>query len=124
MLCSASSGARTDEGTRRVRRTRAIQPASRQSSMSVRLAVPAVIAGHARLDDARAVGRRQGVLIRARMRGYVQELRRDLRLVAAPRDPGDGVADDCPQRVFVHHPVSTASMMPMMAASTAAAFLP
>ena len=38
------------------------------ASMAVRLAVAAVVALHGRLDDARAVGRRQGVPVVARVR--------------------------------------------------------
>src|SRR5260221_4379085 len=93
--------------------------------MPVRLAIPAVIALNARLDQARAVRRRQDVLVVAGMRGELEQAgrigraRRGLALHAGQR-----LAHERPERVFVHAPTSTASMMPMMAASTAAAFLP
>src|SRR5215471_769697 len=94
--------------------------------MSVRQAVPAVIALDAGLDHAAVVGGRQAVLVVARMTGEVHERRRigRTRLRGASVQARDRVADERAERVLVHAVISTASMMPMMAASTAAAFLP
>src|ERR1041385_2799919 len=93
--------------------------------MAVRLTVPAMIAPDARLDEARSVRRRQRVLVVARVRGEMDQVRRIRRrlLTGARLDPPDHVADERAQGVFVHRAhawISTKSMMPTIAASTAA----
>src|SRR6185295_3768775 len=144
--CPAWRGASTEEGTRRVRRTLATidnslgnrQSSIRQStignrpsaipSVSVRLAVAAVIARHAGLDDAGAVGGGQVVLVVARVRrqaDHVEELRRAAAgQIAARLHPRDRLAHQGAKCVLVHAPTSTTSTMPMIAASTAANFRP
>src|SRR4051812_36682604 len=94
--------------------------------MSVRLAVAAVIAAHAGLDEARAVGRREVVLVVARMRAGVEQRRRirSHGRLGRGTEARDRLAHEGAQRVFVHALTSTASMMPIIAASTAAAFFP
>src|SRR4029078_13430756 len=104
--CPAWRGASTEEGTRRVRRTLATidnslsnrQSSIRQSTIgnrpsavpivSLRLAVAAVIARHAGLDDAGAVGGGQVVLVVARVRrqaDHVEEVRRAAARATAAR---------------------------------------
>src|SRR5579872_73462 len=99
--------------------------------MAVRLAVPAVIAGDARLDEARAIRRRQRVLVVAG--GQMDQARRVRHgELGGPRlDAADHVADERAERLFVqrvrlgtHACTSTASTMPTIAASTAAPLRP
>src|SRR5260221_8593185 len=93
--------------------------------MPVRLAIPAVIALNARLDQARAVRRRQDVLVVAGMRGELEQagrIGRARRGLALPA--GQRLAHERPGRVFVHSPTSTPSIVPMMAASTPPALFP
>src|SRR5436190_15039802 len=98
--------------------------------MSVRLAIAAVIAGHAGLDQAGSVRRRQRVLVVAgvrrevQQRGRIRRPRRGAGAAGVAIEPRQRLADERAQRVLVHAPTSTWSMMPMIAASTAAAFLP
>src|SRR5947209_7411357 len=103
-----------------------MRPVRRTRLVPMRLAIAAMIARHARFDQARPVGGRQlPVLIMARGR---RELEQRVGIGLARRvargHPREGLADERPQRILVHAPTSTVSMMPMIAASTAAAFLP
>src|SRR6516164_8845259 len=95
--------------------------------MPVRLAVPAMIAADARLDEAGTIRGRQGVLKLARMGRTMRPV--CLWLAAGTGfNPVDGVAHEGAERLFVqgraHAYTSTESTMPMMAASTAAALRP
>src|SRR5690242_8883792 len=94
--------------------------------MPVSLAVAAVVAGNAGLDEARPVRRRQVVGVVARMCGERDERRRVGcgRVRRARVDARDGLPYERAQSVFVHALTSTASTMPMIAASTAAALRP
>ena len=101
-------------------------------SMSVRLAVAAVVAGHRRLDHARPVrvhARRAARTVRgsgwARSRAHrTADARRRRRGSRRPhaRVARDRVAHQRPQFLFGHSCTSTLSTMPMMAASTGARF--
>src|SRR4029078_3194493 len=85
-----------------------------------------MVARDARLDHAAIVGGREVVLVIARMRGKVRQRRGigrgGLRLASV--QARERVADERAERLLVHAMPSTASMRPMIAASTAAAFFP
>src|SRR4051794_10202996 len=109
---------------RRVRRTDATDLtawSARRASVPVRLAVTAVIAGHARLDDAGSVRCGKRITELARVRGQVEQpggIRHTSVLwTIQPRQRRTNERAEC---LLVHAPTSTASMMPMIAASTAA----
>ena len=89
--------------------------------MSVRLAVPAVVAADARLNEARTIRRRQRVLIVARMSRQRDHPRGIGDRLTGRLHTGDHVANERAQRVFIHGRAhactSTESTMPTIAAS-------
>src|ERR687897_3536179 len=106
--------------------------------MTVRLAEPAVIAAHSRLDDAHAVidlATREDLEddvagVMAGLKAGTTDDRRTVVVLGFSRAlwpaqmPFYGFTNECTDVLFVHTGRSTVSTMPTIAASTGAAFLP
>src|SRR5919112_3324304 len=93
--------------------------------MTVRLAVPAMGTRHGRLDDARIAAARDVELTVAdaqSVRIHI-EIRQGPKMTSGPL-PRDRFTHEQTEFVLGHSCTSTASMMPMIAASTGAPFAP